>query len=174
MKPTIEQLRMDPRFSLVPPNQIPAPVVYRDSATGNCFFVAPDDQGNLCVLDQFVELRDKGGVLGFQKRPRRGIEKMFDNVLNGLASVVILIGDPRLDAILKFAGKAKLAKSIKDKIAGLADKMDQSKLAELLADLGQNEALLVFQAVEAALADGTLTPEEFAEIKALASKFKAG
>lgn len=171
MKPTIAQLRDDPRYELVPPNQIVSPVVYRDTMTGNFLFVAPDDQGNLVVLDQFVELRDKGGVLGFQKRPRRGIEKMFDKMLTGLAGVVMLVGDPRLEAILKFAGKSKLSAKIKDKIAGVSEKMDQAGVAELLAELGQNESLAVYEAIQAALADGTLTPEEYAHIKGLASRF---
>jgi len=174
MNKTPQQLIDDPDFELVPAEQLPAATVYRHKATGNLVFVAPNDQGNLEVLDAFVELRDKGGQLVFQKRPRRGIDKAFDNIFGGLASVVILAGDPRLNALLRFAGKGHLIDKIRAKVAGAAGKLDQAGLAELLAELGQVQVLQVYEAVQGALADGQLTPDEWAAIQALARQYKAG
>lgn len=160
MKTTAHQVRNDPAYKLVDPEELPVPEVYRHQVTGNCVYLA-----NGRAYDRFIELKDVNGVLFYGPR-KSGFLAKIGNIFEAAAGLVILGTSPKVKIVLD------LFNVNTDQIGKAMDKVNGVVRAEavqvLMRELGTEELQQVYGALQRALSDNVLTTDEWKEIQALA------
>jgi len=163
MKADLNQLLLDADYEVVSEEDLPKPMVLRNKKTKNLLFVGKRLDGTLEVLDAFVELRDLGGgVCDFVKR-ERGLSRFFQNALEGAAGLLFLAGSPELHIILDLVG-ADNSKVLK--VLGKAKKtLKRKDIQTLVESLGPRALQGYYKALQEAMADGFISPEEWKKIQ---------
>lgn len=158
-----EVIRHSAEYEKVPQNEIPQIEAYRHKGTRNVVYICDDNEGSKIVLDKYITIEDRGGIIRAGLR-ESGVK--FRNIFEGLASVLVLAGSPQLRVI--FSVLELDYKKISDVIGGLSDMAQHEKVRALVDVFGDHNAEAVRAAVKKALDDGILTPEEWAEIQKIA------
>lgn len=172
MRTTPEDIESSIHFERVPDGELPKPVVYRDKRTGNMVFIVSDGRGGRCVLDSYCVLKDFAGKAEYCRRETRKFFRRLGNVFKAVAGILIHATDPRLTAILRFAGAGDVAKKIGKFVSGIGGQIDKSGVTQLLAELDQNELLHVHTMMKEALRDEVFTVDEWKAIEAKAASFQ--
>jgi len=162
MNVSVDSIRESEDYELVPLDEMPEVEAYRHKASRNVVYIGDDNEGGEIVLDKYITIADKGGIIRAGLR-ESGVK--FRNIFEGIASVLVLIGTPQIRAIFSVLeidyGK------ISDIIGGLGDVAQHEKVRLLVDAFGDHNAEAVRAAVKRAFDDGVLTDEEWAEIQKL-------
>jgi len=166
MRMRVDDLRTSQRYRRLTAEELPALEAYYDETSGNTVFIVADSRGREVVVDQFAQLKDYGHMRLVWQLRESGLGRMFRNAFEGMASVLLFLGDSRLQAILSVLGVRY--DHVTTFLQDIAAHADSEKVNLLVAEFGSETAQAVHEAMKDALDDGVFTVEEWKAVQVLA------